>query len=404
MPDLKRTLGLWECIFFGVGSILGAGIYTLIGKVAGWAGNMTWLAFALAWLAAMFTAFSYAELCAAFPRAGGEFVFGRKAFGNKVGLALGFIVSGNGIVTGSAVSVGFAAYLTGLFDIPGLAAALGIIAVIFVVNALGIRESSVVNIIFTLIEVGGLLFVITLAVPHIGEVDYLEAPSEGLHGYLSAAALSFFAFVGFEELAKLSEEARDPARTIPRALLITSLIVLVVYTLVAVSAVTVIDWQQLSEAENPLAAVVDSRMGQRGVIIISVIALFSTSNTILSNMLGASRVLLDMAREHTFMRRLAFVSAKGRTPIAALVLILSVMSAFALIGNIEVIASIANTFIYITFLTINAAVIRLRVSLPRQERPFRVPLNIRNVPVTSVSAIVLIFFLLFINVYNLITR
>lgn len=397
-------MGLWECTFFGVGSILGAGIYTLIGKVAGWAGNMTWLSFGLAWVAAACTAFSYAELCAAFPKAGGEFVFGRKAFGDKAGTALGFIVSANGIVTGSAVSIGFAGYLGGLLDVPMLAAALGILVLIFTVNALGIRESSAVNIVFTVIEISGLMLVVWLGVPELGKVNYLELPEKGGFGYFSAAALAFFAFVGFEELAKLSEEAKDPARTIPRALMITSIIVLVVYILVAMCAVTVLPWEQLSEAENPLAAVVESGMGRKGVIAVSIIALFSTSNTILSNMLGASRVLLDMAREHAFMKRLAFVSSKRQTPVAALVLILAVMCGFALIGNIEVVASIATMFIFLTFLAVNGAVIRLRMAEPDLERPFRIPVNVSNIPVSAVLAIVLILFLLCVNGYNLISH
>src|SRR5687768_14056172 len=117
MAELKRTLGLGQCIFFGVGSILGAGIYTIVGKVAGWSGNMVWLSFILASVTAFFTVFSYAELSAAFPRTGGEYEYAKKAFGKNMGIILGFIISLNGIISGATVSVGFAGYFTELLPV-----------------------------------------------------------------------------------------------------------------------------------------------------------------------------------------------------------------------------------------------------------------------------------------------
>ena len=189
MAELKRTLGLTECIFFGVGSILGAGIYTLIGKVAGLSGNFIWLSFLIAAVSALFTAFSYAELSSAFPKAGGEYEYAKKAFGKKTGVFLGITISLNGIISGATVAIGFAGYLSVLTGISLLLSALGIIVLVFMVNAMGIRGSSVVNIIFTIIEAGGLFFVIYVALPYIGEVNYMEPPTEGYNGILAASAL-----------------------------------------------------------------------------------------------------------------------------------------------------------------------------------------------------------------------
>ena len=110
MAELNRTLNLSQCVFFGVGSILGAGIYTLLGKVAGWAGNMTWVSFLIASVTAFCTALSYAELSSAMPKAGGEYVFAKKSFGKTVGMLLGWIISLNGIISGATVSLGFAGY------------------------------------------------------------------------------------------------------------------------------------------------------------------------------------------------------------------------------------------------------------------------------------------------------
>ena len=210
MAELKRTLGLAECIFFGVGSILGAGIYTLIGKVAGLSGNFIWLSFLIASFTAMCTAFSYAELSAAFPKAGGEYVYAKKAFGQKTGVFLGVIISLNGIVSGATVAVGFAGYLSGLLPVGSLVGSLGIIALLFIVNASGIRQSSVINIVFTIVEAAGLIFVIVAAFPSIGKVNYIELPPGGYSDILAGSALAFFAYIGFEDIVKLAEETKNP--------------------------------------------------------------------------------------------------------------------------------------------------------------------------------------------------
>jgi basic amino acid/polyamine antiporter, APA family len=403
MTELKRTLGLGACVFYGVGSILGAGIYTLIGKTAGIAGNMTWLAYLGASVCALMTAFSYAELTTLFPKAGGEYVFVKEAFGKKTGTGIGIIITLNGIITGAAVAVGFAGYFNDLTGTEWGFVPMAVIALIFLINAAGITHSSTVNIIFTLIEIGGLLLVIGCGIPSIGKVSFVELPPDGTTGILTAAALAFFAYVGFEEIVKLAEETRRPEKVIPRALFLTSAIVIAAYVLVSLSAVSAVPFDQLAASESPLAAVVESRVGQTGVLIISVIALFSTSNTILSNMLGSSRVLLNMSRETRQLSLFAKISGKRKTPVAALVLILVVMCAFILIRDIETIARIATVFIFLTFLAVNASAIALRLRRKDLKRAYKMPFAIRNVPMISVVGVVLTLVLLGFNIYSLVT-
>jgi len=402
MAELKRTLGLTECIFFGVGSILGAGIYTLIGKVAGLSGNFIWLSFLIASVSALFTAFSYAELSAAFPKAGGEYTYAKKAFGKKTGIFLGVTISLNGIVSGATVAIGFAGYLAGLIGINLLIGSLGIIVLIFLVNISGIKQSSVVNIIFTIIEAGGLLFVIYSAFPSIGKINYMELPPSGYNGILAASALAFFAYIGFEDIVKLAEETKNPEKNIPRALFTASAIVIVIYSLVTVCAVSVIPYEELGKSESPLADIIGKKHGITGVVVISVIALFATSNTILSNMLGSSRVLLNMSKESNALKLLSYVSPKRKTPLAALILILIIMCGFALIGNIETIARIATIFIFITFIIVNLSVIVLRINEKEMVRPYRIPLSIKNIPVISVLGILTTLILLGYSIYSLI--
>ncbi|MDQ3110731.1 MAG: amino acid permease [Bacteroidota bacterium] len=403
MSSLKRTLGLGACIFFGVGSILGAGIYTLIGKVAGESGNMIWLSFLIASITALCTAFSYAELSAAFPKAGGEYEYAKKAFGKKTGTFLGIIISTNGVISGATVALGFAGYLNQLIGLPLFIAALGIIGLIFLVNITGIRQSSTVNIIFTLIEFSGLLLVVYVGLSYVGKIDYSELSDGGIKSLFTGSALAFFAYIGFEEIVKLAEETKNPEKNIPRALFSASIIVIIIYTIVAICVVSVIPYAELAKSKSPLADVVKTALGQTGVIIISVIALFSTSNTILSNMMGSSRVLLNMSKENQFMKRFSTISAKRQTPVAALVLIVIVMGAFAMIGKIETVAMIANIFIFVTFIIVNLCVIVMRIKDKNLNRPYRVPINIKNIPVISVLGILLIMVLFGFNIYSLFT-
>lgn len=401
--ELKRTLSLTECIFFGVGSILGAGIYTIIGKVAGLAGNLTWLAFMIASFTAFLTAFSYAELSAAYPKAGGEYEYTKNSLGKKMGITLGLVIALNGIISGATVAVGFGGYLTELIGTELLIGSLSIIVLIFIVNVSGIRQSSTINIIFTIIEISGLILVIIAAFPSIGDANLLEMGVSGQSSILMAAALGFFAFIGFEEIVKLAEETNNPKKVIPKALFFSCAIVTLVYFTVAVSVVSALPSEEFASSQSPLSDVAEQGLGVSAALIITIIALFSTSNTILSNMLGSSRVLYQISKETKLLKPLSKISEKKQTPIFALILILFVMAAFSLIGKIEIIALIANIFIFITFFFVNISVVLLRKSAPETERPFKIPLNIDNIPIISILGLLMTLILLGFNIYSLIT-
>jgi APA family basic amino acid/polyamine antiporter len=251
-----------------------------VGKVAGFSGNMVWLSFLIASFTALMTAFSYAELSSMHPKSGGEYVYVKEAFNKKLGAVIGIIISLNGMVSGATVSLGFAGYFSKLLPVELRVPSLGIIGLVWLVNVSGIRQSSVVNIIFTVIEMLGLAVVIYVGAPYLGEVNYFELPPEGVNHILLASALSFFAYIGFEEIVKLSEETKKPEKNIPKALFISGIVVSVVYVLIALCAVSAIPWQELKESEYPLSDIVEKNLGVAGATAIAVIALFSTTNTI----------------------------------------------------------------------------------------------------------------------------
>mgnify|MGYP001235078047 FL=1 len=251
--------------------------------------------------------------------------------------------------------------------------------------ALGLRDHLFCN---RVGYVGDTLVVVVCvaAFPKLGSVDLLQGAGMGMDGLFFAAALSFFAYLGFEDIVKLAGGTRDPQRNIPRALFAANGIVLVIYTTLAVLVVSALPWQQLAGEAAPLAAIVESRWGRTGALFIAVAALFSTSNTLLSNMLGSSRVMAYMGRDVRPMRWMSTLTER-KTPVRALLLILLVACGFAAIGDIEVVARIATITIFLTFLVVNLSVIVLRVKQPALERPYRIPWSIGGVPVISVLGV-----------------
>ena len=323
------------------GVILGAGIYALLGQAADLAGNAPWLSFVWAGLVALFTGLSYAELSSMMPRASAEYEYSRHAFGREVAFVMGWLIILSGIISSATVALGFAGYFQALFGVPIIPSALLLILALSVLLLGGIKQSARVAVIFTLIEAAGLIIVIILGVPYLGGVNYLEMP-HGLKGVFEAAALIFFAYLGFEEMVKLSLETRDPEVNIPRGLILAVLSSIVLYILVAVSAVSILGWQRLGQSSAPFADIALATMGQRAFFLISIIALFSTTNTVLLMLLAASRIVYGMASSSALPRTFARVYPATGTPWAATLAVILPSLAFVLLQDTGFVANVAN--------------------------------------------------------------
>lgn len=401
---MKRTLGLPDVLMFGVGGIVGAGIYAIIGEAAGLAGNMLWLSFGIAALVAFLTGLSYAEFVSQFPDAGGSFEYVKQSFGKRTALILSGIMLFTNVVAPAAIAISFSDYLSRLTDIPGWISTVAIIALMSLINVIGIQQSSWFNTAATIITLLGLGAVIALAIPEWGSVDLMAASERGSIGILAGSALIFFSYVGFEDLVKIAEETEEPEKTLPRGIIISSLIVLVIYLLVAISAVNVLDTQKLAESSGPLAQVMANVAGPAWVTGLIVVALFATSKTILSNIMGSSRLLYDVARDGglDWMKKLTKVRESTGTPVFSILAVALLVMLFGLIGNLKVVASLSNIFVFLLFLLVNVALIYHRKSNEeREDAPFRIPLNINNVPIPTVVAIFGLLVLLGFNIYNL---
>jgi len=400
---LKRELGLFEATLYGIGVILGAGIYALIGVGAGIAGNALWIAFAIAALIAGFTALSYAELSSMFPRAAAEYVYTKKAFGRP---ALSFVISWlmviTTIVAASTVALGFGGYLAAMlgFGTPiGFAA--GLIVILSLVNWWGIKFSARFNVVASSAETFGLILVVLagawLAFGGNIAIDLFEMPAgTGLGGIMVASALVFFAYIGFEEVANIAEETKKPTKTVPRALLIALLISTALYILVSLSAVTAIGWEALSASPAPLAAAVQGVWGPAGGQLLSLLALFATANTVLITMITASRILYGMGRQRSIPTICARIGRRGTPYISVFLIGLLALATLAL-GGIKTIALLTDLGIFIVYLFVNLSLIWLRYTQPRARRPFKAPLNVGRFPLLAAlgvagSGLMLLYF------------
>ena len=404
--QLQRTLGFWDVLLFGIGGMIGAGIYAIIGKAAALGGNMLWLSFVLASVVALLTGSSYAEFVSRFPDAGGSFEYIKQGFNERIALVMSVFMAVTGTVAAAAIAIGFAEYATHLVHWPSWVIVLAILAAMACFNIIGARYSSYYNMVATVITLLGLGLVIVLCLPDVGQVDLWQPNEQGWTGILAGAALIFFSYVGFEDLVKLAEETKNPRVNLPRAVLLSGVIVLLLYVLIAVCSVSVLGAEELGRSSGPLAAVIETKWALGGTIL-SIVALFATSNSILSNILATSRLLYDVARdsEIRWLKHFTTLSGSGNAPTYAILAIAGVAMIFGLIGDLQVVASISNGFIFVVFAMVNAALLKYRWQHPDVEGtapPFKVPLNINNISILTVLALLSTLLLLGYNVYNMI--
>ncbi len=400
-PSLKRALGVFHLTLAGVGLIVGAGIYVLIGEAAGIAGNAMWISFFIAAFVSALTALSYAELSSLFPRSGGEFLYVKNSFGISTAIVILFFILFEGILSVSAVSLGFASYFSSFFSAKIPLFVFSFIAIFFfaLIAMKGIRESSWINVVLTFIEVGGLVFVILIGLPQITSgVNFLETPALATNfSIFSAAAIIFFAFQGIGGLVKFSDEAKNPKKDVPIAIILTVIITTLLYILVGFAAISTAGWEVLSTSKAPLSEIAKSVIGTKSFFVFTIIALVSTANTILLNLVANSRLLYDLSLESKKLKFFSKVNKKTRTPIRAVIFIALISLIVVFFGNLSRAAQLANFTLFFIFFFVNSSLIYLRFKGRTKDASFRIPLNIKNIPVTAVlgciTAIAMFFFL-----------
>ncbi len=379
---LQRTLGAWALGLYGLGAIVGAGIYSVIGAAAGIAGNGLWMSFLVSGALALVTALSYAELSTLLPKAGGELIYLRRALPTARSLAfsVGAMVVLSSAATVATVSIAFGGYLGELVEVPIPVSALIIVVALTALAVSGVQQSTMVAAIFTAIEIAGLLAVVWIGTrsPRFGEALAMLPSPEVFAG----ASLVFFAFLGFENVVNLAAEAKDPGRTMPRAILGSLAAAVVIYVLVALAVTALASPEALAHTEAPLTFAVVGRSPMLAAAL-GPVALFATANTALASIVSGSRVVFAMAEEGDVPKAFGKVLARRKTPWIATLIVSAVALALLPLGDIGVVASVSSFAALMSFASVNVAVVVLRRREPDRARPFRTPWSIGGVPVLA---------------------
>jgi amino acid transporter len=371
--------------FFILGDILGGGIYALVGVVAGKVGGAIWVPFLVALLLATLTAGSYAELVTKYPRAGGAALYAKKAFQHPlVAFLIAFAVMASGVTSASALARAFGGnYLADFVTVPVEVAALAFIAALAVVNFIGIVISVRLNVVLTLVELGGLALVVIVGVAALlngeGEpgraVEFKEGTATAL-AVLAGTALAFYALIGFEDSVNIAEETIRPERSYPPALFAGLATAGAVYLAVTLVASMVVPTERLQASTGALLEVVQVGPLAVPTRLFSAIGLMALTNGALINLIMASRLLYGMAQEGVMHSSFGRLSGR-ETPWVAIVFTASIAAGLTLTGDLGALADTTVLLLLGVFISVNVAALVLRRDRVAHQHfvvPFVVPL------------------------------
>jgi len=368
MPTLNRSLSLPLITFYGLGTIIGAGIYVLIGVVASKAGMFSPLAFLLAAFIAGFTAFSYAELSSRLPRSAGEAVYI--------------------LVSSATIANGFVGYLEIFVQIPNWLAITCLVMSLGLIAAIGISQSVWMATIITLVEIGGLIYVLVVAGDNFSQLPARLPeliPSfeiSAWNGIFIGAFLAFYAFIGFEDMVNVAEEVKDAPRTLPKAIIIALIVSTILYLAIALVAVLALPINDLASSNAPLALIVENSVessGNRSTLFIAAISLVAVINGALIQIIMASRVLYGMANAGMAPHILAKVHPRTQTPLISTGLAVFAVLVLALWLPLVTLAQITSFITLTIFAIVNLSLIRIKLRTPHvsgaTHYPFWVPVT-----------------------------
>ncbi len=375
---LPRRIGLLYLIFYGLGNVIGSGIYILLGKIAQISGYYTPLAFLLASLAILLTALCYAELSARYPNAAAEAIYLQEGLAlPMIGRITALFIIGGTLFSSAALVSGIYGYLRPLVDIGAVGSSLVTLVLLSLIALWGIKESLLFNALFTFVEILGLGLILWYGIPqidfaHLDPTRYIpKADSKDLGMILMGSFLAIYAYIGFEDITKLSEEAKNPRKNIPLAIFWTLAIVTILYVGVAFVAVTLITPQQLAKSDEVLATLYQKIAHQD--YLLNLIALFSILNGTLVQLIMVSRLIYAGAKEGWFPSFLAALHPKTKTPLYATILGATLIFALTLWLDLLTLAQLTSFGILILFSAVDLALFSIKRKKPAPPTIYQVP-------------------------------
>lgn len=392
VKKLKRSLSLPLVTLYGLGNILGAGIYVLVGKVAGTAGYGTTLSFLIAMFVAGLTAFSYMELAGRFPVSASVSVYLHKAFGKRwLSVLIGLAMVAGGIASAAALAQGFSGYLNIFVAVPTLVASIGLLVLLGLLAAKGIGESAVVAAIFTVVEILGLALVVWAgrgALSQVSPGDFTRIdPTLGISGVIAGSFLAFYAFIGFEDMVNVAEEVKNPRRTMPLAILFSLIMSTVLYLLVVIVSISIVSPAELASSSAPLSLVYE-KSGASHVAILSIIGITAAINGVVVQIIMGSRILYGLAKQGWLSKKLAKVNKVTKTPLLATAVIVGLMIVATALLPLVSLAKVTSLLVLSIFTLVNAALFTIKRRQKHHDGYITVPILVPILGVISSSGLI----------------
>ncbi|MGO3308830.1 MAG: amino acid permease [Brevibacterium aurantiacum] len=392
---LRRTFGVFQLTMISVGATLGTGILVILGEAVPIAGPAVWLAFILAGITALLSAVSYAEMAGMVPVSGSSYSYSYATLGEGVAWVCGWCLVLEYAVSVAAVAVGAADYVNetlrifglelpaslsagpGIAESPGGVINLSALIVVLLATVLlmrGAKESGIVNTIIVFVKLGILVFFAVVAFTAFKAGNFEPLLPMGAAGVTAAASSVFFSYIGFDAASTAGEEAKNPKRDLPRAIILSMVIVTTMYVLVAVAAIGARQWQWFETAKAPLVQIVhELTQSNLAVFIFAASAVLAILSVVITVLYGQSRILLTMSRDGMVPRVFGIVSPRTGTPLVGTLVtgvLVAITAALIPLGELANATSIGTLF---AFCLVNIAVIYLRVKRPDLPRSFKVP-------------------------------
>jgi amino acid transporter len=377
--QLLRKITMPMLLFYGLGNILGAGIYVLIAEVANTSGMYAPFSFLVALVIVSFTALSYGELASRYPDAAGVALYVKKGLGStNLSVIIGLTIALAGLISAATIARGFTGYLAELVPLPEWLALLGLITILGLIAIWGIGESVAIAVTITFIEIGGLLLILWIGLPVLPTLaeraPELIPPLEWdvWYGISLGGFLAFYAFLGFEDMVNIAEEVKAPSKAYPRAILFSLIIATLLYLSVSLVSVLLLTPQQLATTDAPFATIYEHATGNEGTLI-TIIGIFAIINGALIQIIMASRMVYGISKKGWLPSPLSYVNSKTKTPVVATLLVSAITLGFALWLPLVTLAKLTSFLVLIVFTVVNIALIRIKRQHPDPEGAYLVP-------------------------------
>ncbi|MEM2247454.1 MAG: amino acid permease [Thermoproteota archaeon] len=372
-PVLKRKLGLWDAVSIGLGAIIGAGIFVLIGIASDMAGPAVIFSIMVSGMSAIFTALSFAMLGAAFPKAGGVYEYGHELLSHSLGFVLGWTWIFGNIVMGATASLGFGYYLSSAFSIiPFKIGALMLVLIVALLNIIGVKQAAVVNNLIVVMKIGVLLLFILMGLPKVSLSNFENLFPHGIIPVFQAAGLFYFAYIGFPRISTVAEEVKEPEKNIPLAIMLSLSISTIIYLLTSITALGLMGYEALGDSPAPIGDAA-KLLGLIGIVEIG--ALLAIFSVVLTSIMGQSRVFFAMARNEEIPQFLSKVHEKLETPVYSILLSGVVMATLVLTVDISSLASLGSFCILFTHIFVNCSALKLYNSAGRRIKSYFQPFS-----------------------------